>query len=60
VTEDVRPASPRLDVRVGYATHGLVPISVAERSLAAGPTQWLGLGAVAVAVLPALRRKARR
>jgi signal peptidase II len=53
VTEDVRPASPRLDVRVGSATHGLVPISVAERSLAAGPTQWLGLGAVAVAAVAA-------
>jgi signal peptidase II len=53
VTEDVRPASPRLDVRVGSATHGLVPISVAERSLAAGPTQWLGLGAIAASAIGA-------
>jgi signal peptidase II len=39
------------DVRVGSATNGLVPISVAERSLAAGPWQWLGLSLVAVAAV---------
>jgi signal peptidase II len=53
VTGDARSAPPRLDVRVGSATHGLTPISVAERSLAAGPTQWLGLLAVAVAAVAA-------
>jgi signal peptidase II len=44
--------SPRLiDVRVGSATDGRVPISVAERSLAAGPFQWLALVAIALAAL---------
>jgi signal peptidase II len=34
--------------------HGVQPIiSAAERSLAAGPTQWVGLGAVAVAAVAA-------
>ncbi len=41
----------RLDVRVGSSTNGLEPISVAERSLAAGPLQWLGLVAVALAAV---------
>ncbi len=41
--------APRaLDVRVGSATDGLAPISVAERSLGARSSQWLGLGAVAL------------
>jgi signal peptidase II len=44
---------PAVDVRVGSATDGLTPISVAERSLAAGPWQWLGLAAVAVAAVVA-------
>ena len=44
---------PPLDVRVGSTTHGLQPISAAERSLAAGPAQWLGLGAVALAAVAA-------
>jgi signal peptidase II len=39
----------RADVRVGSATDGLTPISVAERPLGADWTQWLGLAAVAVA-----------
>jgi signal peptidase II len=44
--------TPRLiDVRVGSATDGRVPISMVERSLAAGPFHWLGLLAVAVAAL---------
>jgi signal peptidase II len=50
------PASstrPQLDVRVGSTTHGLQPISAAERSLAAGPSQWLGLAAVAIAATAA-------
>jgi signal peptidase II len=40
-----------IDVRVGSATDGRVPISVAERSLHAGLFQWAGLVAVAVAAL---------
>jgi signal peptidase II len=39
------------DVRVGSSTDGLTPVSVAERSLAAGPWQWAGLIAVAVAAV---------
>ena len=46
------PAPPRpLDVRVGSSTNGLVPISVAERPLNAGPYEWLGLAAVAGAAV---------
>jgi signal peptidase II len=41
------------DVRVGSTTNGLQPISVAERSLAAGPWQWAGLVTVALAVIVA-------
>jgi len=37
------------DVRVGSSTYGLAPVSVAERSLAAGVWQWAGLAAVALA-----------
>ena len=44
---------PVLDVRVGSATNGLAPISAAERSLAAGASQWLGLGAVAAVAVAA-------
>jgi signal peptidase II len=44
--------SPRLiDVRVGSATDGRVPISIAERSLSAGPFHWLALVAVAFAAI---------
>jgi len=50
---DVPPRSAVLDVRVGSSTNALVPISVAERSLAAGASQWLGLGAVAVTAVAA-------
>jgi signal peptidase II len=39
------------DVRVGSSTDGLTPVSVAERSLAAGPWQWAGLVAVAAAAV---------
>ena len=50
---EVRPAglSPQPDSRVGSATNGLAPISVAERSLAAGPWQWFGLAAVVAAAV---------
>jgi signal peptidase II len=40
-----------IDVRVGSATDGRVPISMVERSLAAGAFHWAGLVAVAVAAL---------
>jgi signal peptidase II len=42
-----------VDVRVGSATDGLTPISVAERQLGAGWAQWVGLAAVALAALTA-------
>jgi signal peptidase II len=47
------PAPRLIDVRVGSATDGRVPISVAERSLSAGPFHWLALIAVAFAALVA-------
>jgi signal peptidase II len=40
------PAPRPLDIRVGSATNALEPVSVAERSLAAGLRQWAGLGLV--------------
>ena len=40
-----------MDVRVGSSTNALAPVSVAERSLGAGPRQWAGLGAVVAAAL---------
>jgi signal peptidase II len=43
----------QVDVRVGSSTDALAPVSVAERSLGAGPWQWLGLIAVALAALVA-------
>jgi signal peptidase II len=39
------------DVRVGSTANALQPISSAERSLAAGPAQWIALAAVAAAAL---------
>ena len=42
-----------VDVRVGSSTNGLAPVSMAERSLAAGPAQWIGLTAVAAAAIVA-------
>ena len=39
------------DVRVGSSTNALAPVSVAERSLAAGPWQWTGLAAVVAAAV---------
>jgi len=49
------PATARrpVDVRVGSSTNGLAPISMAERSLAAGPAQWVGLVSVAAAAIAA-------
>jgi signal peptidase II len=49
LNESARPA----DVRVGSATDGLTPISVAERRFGAGWSQWLSLGAVALAAIAA-------
>jgi len=43
----------RADVRVGSSTNGLAPVSFAQRSLAAGPQQWVALAAVALAALAA-------
>jgi signal peptidase II len=40
------PGSNQPDVRIGSSTNALAPVSVAERSLAAGPWQWFGLAAV--------------
>ena len=47
----VNSSSRLIDVRVGSATDGRVPISVAERSLSAGRFHWLALLAVGVAAL---------
>lgn len=41
----------RADVRVGSSTNGLAPVSIAERSLGAGPWQWGGLATVALAAV---------
>lgn len=41
------------DVRVGSATDGRVPVSVATRSLAAGPYQWVAMLLVALAAVAA-------
>ena len=43
----------RFDVRVGSSTDGLAPVSFAQRSLAAGPMQWLALAAIALAAIAA-------
>jgi signal peptidase II len=40
-----------VDIRVGSATNALEPVSIAERSLAAGLQQWAGLGLVAAAAV---------
>jgi signal peptidase II len=45
------PARRTVDVRVGSSTDALTPFSVAKRSLAARPSQWIGLGAVVAAAL---------
>jgi signal peptidase II len=47
------PAPRLIDVRVGSATDGRVPISMVERSLAARPFHWLGLLAVSFAAVVA-------
>jgi signal peptidase II len=52
VTEPAREY-PQVDVRVGSTANALQPISAAERSLAAGPAQWLALLLVATAAVGA-------
>ena len=52
MTSEQHP-SPTPDIRVGSSTNGLAPVSIAERSLAAGSLQWLGLAAVAAAAIVA-------
>ncbi|MEX2212044.1 MAG: signal peptidase II [Gaiellaceae bacterium] len=48
------PAARRLpDVRVGSSPDGLMPVSVAERSLSAGVSQWAGLAAVVISAVAA-------
>jgi signal peptidase II len=47
------PAPRLIDVRVGSATDGRVPISMVERSLAARPFHWLSLLAVSFAAVVA-------
>jgi signal peptidase II len=49
----VNEPARRVDVRVGSSTDGLSPVSFAERSLAAGPAQWLALAAIALAAVAA-------
>jgi signal peptidase II len=49
MTEPVR----RVDVRVGSSTDGLTPVSFAERSLGAGPLQWIALATIALAAVAA-------
>jgi len=52
-TRDREEPGHRPDVRVGSTTDGLTPISSARRSLAASMSQWIGLGAIALAALAA-------
>ncbi|MBD0338887.1 MAG: signal peptidase II [Thermoleophilia bacterium] len=47
------PARRPPDVRVGSAPDGLAPVSVAERSLAAGARQWAALTAVVATAVAA-------
>ena len=42
---------PQPDIRVGSSTNALAPISIAERSLAAGAWQWAGLVTVVAAAV---------
>jgi len=47
------PPQRQPDIRVGSSTNALAPISSAERSLRAGPSQWLALALIAAAALAA-------
>jgi signal peptidase II len=50
---DAPVARAPIEIRVGSATNALQPISSAERSLRAGPVQWLALALVAAAAVGA-------
>src|SRR5213079_879456 len=41
----------RPDAPIGARADGLAPVSVARRSLAATPSQWLGLAMIAIAAV---------
>ncbi len=47
------PLRQQVDIRVGSSTDALTPVSSARRSLAAGPVQWMGLAAIALAAVAA-------
>ena len=51
MSEPARSEVQQVDVRVGSTANALQAISAAERSLAAGPAQWLALLSVAVAAV---------
>ncbi len=53
MSESARAEAAPVDVRVGSTANALQPISAAERSLAAGPAQWLALLAVGAAAIVA-------
>jgi len=53
MSESARSEPAPVDVRVGSTANALQPISAAERSLAAGPAQWLALLAVGAAAIVA-------
>ena len=53
MSEPAREFQQQVDVRVGSTANALQPISSAERSLAAGPAQWLALLVVAAAAIVA-------
>ena len=53
MSEPARTDAPPVDVRVGSTANALQPISSAERSLGAGPVQWLALVLVAAAAVVA-------
>ena len=53
MSESARSEAAPVDVRIGSTANALQPISAAERSLAAGPAQWLALLAVAGAAIVA-------
>ncbi len=53
MSEPAREPPRVVDIRIGSSTNALRPISSAQRSLAAGPRQWLGFGAIALAAVAA-------
>ena len=53
MSEPARTDTSLVDVRIGSTANALQPISSAERSLGAGPAQWLALLVVAAAAIAA-------